>query len=108
MLRSSSTTLRPRARAMATDRISSATSGSAWIITSVWPLANRATSTASSKPAPGPTRGSESVGETRLNQIRSLWKRRTRAIRQRSNSSPSVRESRQAAAKALGRVTRDG
>ena len=36
----------------------------------------------------------------------SLWNRRTSATRQRSNSSPSVRESRQAAAKALGRVVR--
>jgi hypothetical protein len=45
-----------------------------------------------------------SVGETNPNQIRSFWKRRTSATRQRSNSSPSVRERRHAAAKALGRL----
>jgi hypothetical protein len=72
MLRSSKTTLSPSASAMATPRISSATSGSAWITTSVWPLDNRATSVASSKPDPGPTRARESVGEETLNQMRSL------------------------------------
>src|SRR5687767_6171317 len=72
--------------------------------TSVSPLPSRATSTASSKPSSGPTRGMLSVGETSPNQIFSLWKRRASATRQRSNSSPSVRESRQAAAKALGRL----
>ena len=64
MLRSSSTTLRPSASDMATGRISSATSGSAWMTTSVWPLASRATSTASSNPAAGPTRGSD-IGRAR-------------------------------------------
>jgi hypothetical protein len=92
---------------MATERISSATSGSAWITTSVRPLLSRATSSASSIPEDGPTRDTDSEGEETLNQIRSLWNRRTSAIRQRSNSSPSVRESRQAAAKALGRVATD-
>ena len=41
-----------------------------------------------------------------MNQISSLWKRRTSATLQRSNNSPSVRESRHAAANALGRVRR--
>ena len=59
-----------------------------------------------SNPPAGPTRGRLSVGETSVNQICSLWNRRTSATRQRSNSSPSVRESRQAAAKALGRLVR--
>ena len=54
----------------------------------------------------GANPGKSGPGATSPNQIRSLWNRRTRATRQRSNSSPSVRESLQAAAKALGRLAR--
>jgi len=106
MLRSSSTTLSPSASGIATARISPATSGSAWMTTSLSPLPSRATSTAPSNPSPGPTRGRVWAPVTMPNQIRSLRKRRTSATRQRSNSSPSVRESRQAAANALGMLAR--
>ena len=47
----------PSASGMATARISPATDGSAWMMTSVSPLPSCATSTASSKPSSGPTRG---------------------------------------------------
>ena len=104
MLRSSSTTLSPSASGIATARISPATAGSAWMMTSVSPL-----------PEPGDL---DRVGEP-LVRARpagcSRWARpaRTRSARSGSagpaprgsaRTAPLVRESRHAAAKALGRL----
>ena len=72
--------------------------------TSVSPLRIRATATASASIWAGPTRGAAPSGVVMSNQMAVELNRPTRASRQRSNSSASLRDSRQAAAKALGRL----
>ena len=107
-LRISTTTESPWASGSATLRSRSASSGPALMTTSVSPLRIRATWTAVSHASRGPIRGTVLTGVEMSNQMAVELNRPTRASRQRSKSSASLRDSRMAAAKALGRVPSAG